>query len=129
MASPFTIAKSLLGFENPGPAMQLANEFVNDAEVQEEKERLIAEYGEDYFLPTKAQFAREVLEAARNEPDGRAKVGLYKLHADVRGFVTRGNKIVNVDRSHKVINVTQAESIDAWKKNARNQQTDLITAG
>lgn len=112
-----------------GKALLIANRWFNDPVVVEEQKRLIksADEGDLNFIGTKADFAREVLECARNAWDGDTKHKFYKLYAESRGFIVKEGTNVNVNvQNNKVMIVRDMGSDDDWERKAREQQRKLI---
>lgn len=112
-----------------GKALIMANKWVSDPVVLSEQERLTksADEGDLNFIGTKADFAREVLEAARNSFDGDTKHKFYKLYAETRGFILKADTNVNVQVNHnKVMVVRDLGTDDEWERKAQKQQRELI---
>lgn len=112
-----------------GQALLMANKWVNDPVVTAEQQRLISasDEGELDFIGTKAEFCREVLEAARNSWDGDTKHKFYKLYADARGFIAKPDTQVNVQvNQNRVMIVRDMGSNDDWEAKAVSQQRALI---
>lgn len=122
-------AAALTVTADTGRALFMANKWVDDADVLAEQERLVnsADEGELDFIGTKAEFAREVLDAARNAWDGDIKHKFYKLYAEARGFIVKGDNNVNVQvNNNRVMIVRDMGSDDDWERKAQTQQRALI---
>jgi len=116
------------GQENYGRAMQ-AQIWQHDPVVRAEVERLQNGGEVETIIPTKEQFAKEVLDEARAARDPKDKVGLLKLHAEVMGYMPKNGVNVNVNndnRSIKVLRVPAYASPAAFAERLRTQQTKLI---
>lgn len=103
-----------------------------DPEVKQIKEQLIEEYGEEHFLPSKAQMVRKVLDRSdMATEDGFVK--MMRLAAEMRGFIDKtGVTINNNVTSNRVmvipsISKTDDGLIDAseWQRQAIDQQSTL----
>lgn len=113
-----------------GQALVMANKWLDDPVVIAEQKRMTqaADEGDLNFIGTKAEFAREVLEAARNAWDGDVKHKFYKLYAETRGFISKAvenqtNVQVNMN---KVMVVRDMGTDEQWEDKARKQQRALI---
>jgi len=116
---------------NNNRALRVAMEWPTDEVVKAAQTELLNESGEDAFLPTKAEFARELLDkmhAAWIATEDYIKVA--KLYADIRGFVQKPVQQTNIDLSNKVQNnvmiIKENGSDDEWEKGLREQQAALI---
>lgn len=92
---------------DPVAATQIANSWVGDQEVREFKEALIAEYGEEYFLPSKASMLHDILDRARRCPHADDYAKLMKLAADMRGFIEKPGVTVNNNTTYTTNKVMQ----------------------
>lgn len=117
------------GQENYGRAMQ-AQIWQHDPIVRAEVERLQRGGEVDAILPTKEQFAKEVLDEARAARDPKDKVGLFKLHAEVMGYMPKTGTNVNVVNDNSVVRnvllVPQYQSRDDFAVEFKQQQTRLL---
>lgn len=124
----FAAAQSLTG--DIGKALYMANKWPDDPFVVAEQKRVLnaADNGELDFIGTKAEYARELLEFARNHWDGEVKHKFYKLYGEVRGWV--GGKVdtqVNVQVNNNRVMVVKDLGSDAdWEAKAQKQQRALI---
>lgn len=122
-------AAALAVTADTGKALLMANKWINDPVVVAEQQRLVssANEGELDFIGTKAEFAREVLEAARNSWDGDTKHKFYKLYAETRGFISKGETNVQVNLTQNKVMVVKDMGTDAdWEAKAQRQQRALI---
>ena len=92
--NPYEVAQSLYP-NDLGTCMWIVNFWVKDPIVTEKQKELLAEYGEEYFLPSKVDTARDIWNRAKacHDPDQYSK--LMRLYADVRGFIEKA--AINVD--------------------------------
>lgn len=122
-------AAALAVTADTGKALLMANKWINDPVVIAEQQRLVnsANEGELDFIGTKAEFAREVLEAARTAWDGDVKHKFYKLYAETRGFISKADTNVQVNLTQNKVMVVRDMGTDAdWEAKAQRQQRALI---
>lgn len=122
-------AAALSVTSDTGKALIMANKWLDDATVVAEQQRLTknADEGDLNFLGTKADFAREVLEAGRQSWDGDTKHKFFKLYAEMRGFVVKADTNVNVQvNNNRVMVVKDMGTDDEWERKAQRQQRELI---
>jgi len=86
---PFKAALSIVGPANVGRALQISSQWVLDSYVLTRQKELIEEFGEDYFLPSKAVIARKVLEVHENAKTSFDKLAALKLYAEVMGHISK----------------------------------------
>lgn len=124
----FAAALSCTG--DTGKALLMANKWVDDSVVTSEVDRLNkrGDEGDLSFIGSKADFAREVLEAGRTSWDGDTKHKFFKLYAEVRGFIAKeGGTNVNVQvNNNKVMVVRDMGTNEEWELKAAKQQRALI---
>ena len=124
----FAAALSCTG--DTGKALLMANKWVDDPSVISEVDRLTkrGDEGDLNFIGSKADFAREVLEAGRNSWDGDTKHKFFKLYAEVRGFISKdGGTNVNVQVNNNKVMIVRDLGTDAeWEAKAAQQQRALI---
>jgi hypothetical protein len=105
-----------------------------DPEVKAIQEELLEEYGEEHFLPSKAQMVRKVLDRAdQATEDGFIK--MMKLAAEMRGFVDKtgvtinNNHTVNANRVMVIPSMPKTEDgvidVSQWQQQALSQQATL----
>lgn len=123
--NPFAAAMSICGGD-ASVAMQMSQAFVHDAEVSKLKTELIAQRGEEAFLPSKAEMFGEVWHRAKESQRDDDFVKLAKLAADIRGFlnkeVANQTNIVN----NRVLVLPAPKSEDDWEKGCIEQQQALV---
>lgn len=110
-------------------ALKASSFWVRDPEVIAERERLLDEHGEEAFLPSKHDLAREIWKLTQ---DGlrEDRIKAMKLYAEVRGFIEKPQTNVNVDNSkttHNVMLVAMPASIEEWQQKAVAQQKQLVS--
>lgn len=118
-------------------ALRMSQAWVNDLEVDQIKEELVARHGEDYFLPSRASMIHDILGRAKVCGFDDDYVKLMRLAADMRGFVEKpGVTITNNVTTNKVMVVpmrvgSNGQSIDSyeWERQLVEQQNTLISHG
>jgi len=125
---PFGNALKLFG-TNTVRALEVSQTWVHDFYVLSKQADLLAEFGEDYFLPSKAIAARRVFDLAEMQNrDAKDRLAAYRLYAEMRGFIEKGGGI-NINNSvtnNRVMIVKDHGSNDDWEKSAAGQQAKLI---
>lgn len=122
-------AAALSVTSDTGKALIMANKWLDDPVVIAEQQRMTkgADEGDLNFIGTKADFAREILEAARGSWDLEAKHKFYKLYAETRGFIVKADTQVNVQVNNNRVMVVKDMGTDAdWERKAQQQQRALI---
>ena len=90
-AEPFKAALAVYP-EDTNKALKVANQWTSDPLVIAEVKRLKDEEGELSFLPTKAELARQIWDNAATAVYKDDKAKLFKLYAEVMGFIDGGSK-------------------------------------
>jgi hypothetical protein len=113
-------------------ALKASTFWVNDAQVIEYQDKLIAEHGEETFLPSKHEASRVAWRMATDETRGtKDRVAALALFSELQGYITKGAK-VSIDNSdnrqvnNNVMQVPMPASFEQWQENARRQQAQLI---
>lgn len=122
-------AAALSVTSDTGKALIMANKWLDDPAVVAEQQRMTkgADEGDLDFIGTKADFAREVLQAARDSWDGDTKHKFYKLYAETRGFISKGETNVSVNVDNRRVMIVKDMGSDAdWERKAQQQQRALI---
>ena len=94
---PFKAALNVFGADSMA-AMHAANYWVFDPIVKAEQDRLLEEQGEDAFLPTKPQIARELYELSQRERLTQAdklRIDALNSYAKLMGWISDSAKINN----------------------------------
>ena len=125
--NPYKVAQSIYP-ENIGKCMWVTNFWLRDNFVIEVQKKLLEEHGEEHFLPTKVDTAREIWERAVNSYDDDQFVKLMRLYADVRGFIEKGQ--INIDNRTQMINpkvmyLPPLKDEKSWEKGLLEQQKAL----
>lgn len=114
--------------------MQIAELWRNDPFVVKLCADLLDEFGEDYFLPTRADTARLILKRATGpnvDPENFAK--LMRLFCDVRGFIDKPaaapSTTNNVQNNVNVLVVKDKGTNEEWGGSLVEQQRKLIADG
>jgi len=113
---------------DPGTALRYSKILPTDPVVLDEIERLKLENGEQSFLPTKYETAREVLRRAQAVPDGDAESyeRLMKLYCSMMGFVEKPGTNVDVKVAVASVMVVRDHGSDEeWAARAAEQQREL----
>lgn len=125
---PFGCALKLFG-TNTVRALEVSQTWVCDYYVLSKQADLLAEFGEDHFLPSKAIAARRVFEMAEmSNADRKDRLAAYRLYAEMRGFIEKGGgiNINNNITTNRVMVVKDHGSNDDWERSAAGQQSKLI---
>jgi hypothetical protein len=112
-------------------ARAVAHQWTDNVFVKQFKRELIEEYGEEHFLPTKADLARELYAMGVDKTiEARDRVTALKEYALVRGFIEKV-AAVNVNTgtvSNRVMVVQDHGSDTDWEAKVQKQQTKLIAS-
>lgn len=91
----YEIGTMIFGGDTVG-AMRAGASWPTDPDVLRLKDELIAEKGIDFFLPTKEELARELLDIANEKfdnghlkHDARDREKLLRLYAELMGFIEK----------------------------------------
>lgn len=102
---PFKAALKLFP-DNTNRALRIANEWPVDIEVEQLTDKIIAEEGEEQFLPNRAELARSVWDRMHHQftmIEDFTKLG--KLYADVMGFIQKPTVTVNTQNNTRSVKV------------------------
>lgn len=124
----------------PGSAINIRDYFNSCVELRNKcVDRLEAIKPEElYALPSKEEFANEILQFARNEKnrqnasaaDKEFALRCYRLAADVMGMVDKGGgtniQINNRSTVNKVMILPPDQSLEEWSAQTKKQQSQLI---
>lgn len=112
-----------------GKALWVADNWLTDPIVIDEKDRLLKEHGSLHFLPDKTQIAREVYELAQSSKSTSEKLASFKLYSDIMGFVEpktiNNNGVINNNQGAKVMVIKDHGTNEEWQEKARQQQSAL----
>lgn len=126
---PFRAALTVFGADNI-KALECAQQWVSDTYVLSKQAELLEKLGEDSFLPNKAMLSRRVWEAAESATDKKEKAALFKLYAEVRGFVDKGGTNINTNvtlNQNRVMIMRDHGTDDDWERKASDQQLKLVS--
>jgi hypothetical protein len=127
--NPFGAAVKLVGTDT-SRALEISHYWPNDQYVLARQAELLAEFGEEAFLPSKTDLARKVYGMADTLPEGKEKIAALRLYADIRGFIEKTTAIANVTNNTVVQNrvmVMKDHGTDGeWEEKASRQQALLI---
>jgi hypothetical protein len=113
-------------------ALRYSHEWSHSDEVLKLRDEVLAEYGEEAFLPTKGDAVKLAWKMAQTETvPVRERVAALALFSELRGFVSKGGTNVTIDNSVKsltsnVMQVPMPASIDEWQEKAKFQQRQLV---
>jgi hypothetical protein len=107
-------------------AFWIANNWVNDDEVNAEKNRIVKSGKDIDFLPTKAEFARELLQRMRRCDDDGKYASIAKIYAEVRQFIEKPQTNVNVNAVSRVIEVPAFRDESEWEAKTASDQRELL---
>lgn len=116
--------------EDIGAAIVASERWPREPGFSERVARIKREAGEEAFLPTIGDLARELWDMGRNAAvEPRERIAALKLYADVRGFVKRPEAAApaNVTTTTNNVLVVPAHG-DGWEHLAMAQQAKLIDA-
>lgn len=85
----FKAALEVFGFAQAGKALEYADKWALDPYILEKKKSLLADDGEDAYLPTKGQIARKILDAHDKAPMTDDKIKALRLYSELMGFITK----------------------------------------
>jgi hypothetical protein len=105
---PFKAACNLFGSDY-GKASFVAQKWVIDPEVLAFTKAILKERGPKAFLPTKEDLAHKVFKSAENAFEDKDKATLYKLYAEIMGFIEKPIKIDPIQVEHTVYNMTDEQ--------------------
>jgi hypothetical protein len=120
---------------NPQQAMRMLEHWLYDDEVKQYEADLIAERGEEAFLPSKSSMVHRLMNRIDNPgctDDDFCK--LMKLAADMRGFIEKPGVTVNNNiTTNKVMNIPVfignnglPASMNEWEQQLIAQQQTLV---
>ncbi len=125
----------VLGVDHsPSERMRLSQTWVTDEFVVQETARLLEEFGEDHFLPSKAEVARLVYRrAVEAQMDHRDFHDLIELYCKVRGLIERpaiapSANITTTTNTTNVMVIKDTGTNEEWQKGLEEQQRLLIEA-
>jgi hypothetical protein len=106
----FKAAVAVVGASNAGRALQIAATWVFDDYVLQHKADLKEEFGEDYFLPTKADTARKALEVFDTMRDGETKLKALRLYAEIMGHIAKPEQLGKIGNGIVAIPVSDLDA-------------------
>lgn len=123
----FAAACTVFGTDT-ATALKVSSEWPFDLYVLQRQAELLETFGPDEFLPTKQQVARRIFETGERTNDVKDKLAAYRLYAELRGFMPRGDG-ANVSltvNNNRVMVMRDFGNDDDWEKSAVTQQSKLI---
>lgn len=113
-----------------GRSLYIFNNWIHDPLVKKSQTALLDEFGEEHFLPSKADAARKIWDRAQAAFDDDSFTKLMRLYADVCGFIKRPE--VNIDNRQvtiapKIMVMPSLMNLeeDAWEQGLKEQQRSL----
>lgn len=108
-------------------ALAAAQQWPLDTHVLQTQAALLDQWGEDHFLPSRAELARRVWQVGEMATDERNKLAAFKLYAEVRNFVAKDQiNIQNNVTNNRVMVMKDFGTDENWEKAAAKQQSKLI---
>lgn len=124
--NPFAAAREVES--DTGKAIYIAQRWVDDPLVLEEKARLVGAMGKLARVPTKEDFAAELYKTAGECKTPTDKLNYFKFFAELMGYVEKGNGSgvnVNIMNQQKTMLVPVASSEDEWERLAQAHSRTL----
>jgi len=124
---PFRAALTVFG-NDTATALRISNLWPYDLYVLQRQAELLEQFGPDEYLPTKQQVARRIYEVGENAADNKDKLAAFKLYAELRGFVPKGEGVTNnlTVNNNRVMIMKDFGTDEQWESAAVGQQTKLI---
>ncbi len=122
---------------NHQQAFELSTAWSYDPQVNEFKQQLLAENGEEHYLPTKSQLVHRVMSRIDNGfATNDEFVKLVRLVADIQGLIEKPGVTVNNNiTTNKVMNIPvfigdggKPATLEQWETQVMKQQATLIEA-
>ena len=116
-------------------ALQMAQAWMYDDQVLQLKDELVAKYGEEHFLPSKAEMLHSIYRRSNDPATANEDfVKLMKLAADMRGMLQDKTSVaINNITNNKVMMVPvfvdsagKIASDDSWEQSLIEQQQRLV---
>lgn len=128
---PYKAALTVVGGDL-ARALVMSRDWPQDPEVTEHQAVVLADKGEDAFLPSKAEVVRAIWKKAEGCRDPDTAFKGYKLVADIMGYVEKPGTTVNnntlVD-NRKVMIVKDHGTDEEWEAKLLAQQAALTHDG
>jgi len=113
-------AATLVFPDNMQAALFIMQTWQHDPFVRDEKQRLLDEFGPDYFLPTQFELAHDVYALAGAAAAVEDRIKGFRLYAEIRGFISKAPVVNNnVDNSTKVLMVSPPDPEGVKKRQAQ----------
>jgi hypothetical protein len=131
--NPFAAAQAVFG--SAPEAFRISVEWLNDPYVVARKRDLLNELGEEGFLPSKAELAHLLLDAANEKNYSGAyrhelkdRTAALRVIAEMLGYMPKAGVSVNVNNTvgNRVMVVPAFVSDDAWERGLEVHQRKLI---
>ena len=103
--------------------------WVNDPEIIELQQKLLEEYGEEHFLPSKADVGRELYKiGTQYAADNKDKIKALETFSRLMGYLGESSTNINnfMSTSNRVMMVPENQTIDSWAHKAKDNQASLI---
>jgi hypothetical protein len=108
-------------------ALEASQKWPIDLYVLQVQADLLADKGEDEYLPSKAELARRIWSVGTGATDNKDKLAAFKLYAEVRSFIVKAEIVNNNTVNNNRVMVLKRLRIERdWEKAASRQQSKLI---
>lgn len=126
-SEPLVAAREIVG-QNSVLALSILQNWTCDPVVLQYRKELLEEYGEESFLPSKADMVKKLLKEIESNHDPDIRLKYYKLCADIQGFLQKDSININttVGNQTNVMLVPTSRSDDDWEKALAAQQSQLL---
>jgi hypothetical protein len=127
--NPFKAALSITS--DASTALQASREWVYDPIVVEEKLRLISEFGQKGFLPTKEEQAKAIYLIANYDlVDAETRLKAHRLYAELMSYIEKPNAGGGINVLNQGVMIVRDQGSDSeWEERALRQQRNLVLDG
>jgi len=125
---PIEAAKAVFP-DDMATACTVSVAWVNDGKIVQYQQELLKEYGEEHFLPSKADVARELYRIGAQQPaEDRDKIKALETYSRLMGYLGDGSTNINnyMSTSNRVMMVPEHQTVDSWAHKAKDSQANLI---
>ena len=122
----FTAAKSVFP-RNMAYALYASQNWQHNEDVLSHQKQLLKTNGQDRYLPSKSDVAREIHTVAGDAQEPEVKLKALQLYCNVRGFIEKpGTTIHNNSVCNKIMVVKDHGTDEDWERKLQEQQQVLI---
>lgn len=112
---------------NMSYALYASNNWVHDDSVTRHQRRLLHEYGETKYLPSKVEVAREIHDISKVALDVETSLKALQLYCNVRGFIEKPGTVINNNAvCNKIMVIKDHGTDEQWEDKLQQQQQNLI---